>query len=308
MGLLMRKAEVFNTIISRNNLHYGLPRRRAPRNDGWWGSRSNDRRQGIHFIFAMILLTFLLSGCIQIDIDTGIDADFTAFLSYRVELDAGELDSQYQNLLKIALNNIGWHYQENLGFIVELNTETDACTLVMTRRVGNSSFEQAFNSLEGMLTNEDMTAFMQVDMAYQSFDRQNRFLISAMADIPQIMRLSNAEELSPPLQEKLEEAIATGKGAITLTLPASDIVNTSHHVNISNNQAVMTVPLSFTGQTGFELTGVLNLLRDGTPGGTLDEIIKEQTILRDISIVACCAVLAVLLLIMLVVVFRRRKG
>ena len=258
-------------------------------------------------ILLILPVIILLTGCIKIDIDTGIDADFTAFLSYHIELDTGELDHQYQSILKNALNRIGWHYQEELGFIVELDVDTDTNVLIMTRRVANNNFEQAFDSLEAMLTDEDMTVFMQVDMVYQSFERQNRYLINALTDIPQIMRLSNAEDLSPALQQELDDAIRAGTGTITLTVPASEIVNTSHNVSLQNNLAVMSIPLRFTGQTGFELEGVINLLRDGAPGGSLNEIIREQTMMRDLIMIGCGAIIVILLIILLIISLTKKK-
>ena len=258
------------------------------------------RKTIIYIILLMVFLTLLLSGCIQIDIDTGIDMDFTSYLSYRIELSVSELDLQYQDALKNSLNRIGWHYQENLGFIVELHTETEPCLLIMTKRIENDSFEQAFESLEDMLTNEDITPFMQVDMAFQSLERQKRYSISAETDIPQIMRLSNAEDLTPALQLQLEDAMETGEGEITLRLPASELVSITHQANVQNNQAVMVVPLSFTDQTGFRMAGMLNLQRDGMIGGSLEEIVQEQTRLRNISILVCGAALIILLITLLV--------
>ena len=133
-------------------------------------------------------------------------------------------------------------------------------------------------------------------------------MLSAETDIPQIMRLSNAEELTPELQEQLEEAIETGEGTITLTLPASELVSSSHQANIQNNRAIMTVPLDFIGQTGFELAGKLNLLSDGTPGGTLDEIINELTTFRQIAILACGAAIVLLLIILILVFSLKRRA
>ena len=265
-------------------------------------------RKGVLFVVLLVvLLTFLLSGCVQIDVSTGIDADFTAFLSYHITLDVREFDVHYHSILKHALNNIGWHYQENLGFSVQVDTEADPCVLIMTQRIENNSFGQAYRSLEYMLTNEDMTPFMQVDMFFESFERQNRYLFSASTDISQVMRLSNAEELSPALQEQLEEAMETGEGSFTITFPTSELVSSSHQASVENNQAVMVVPLNYTSETDFELIGVLNLLRDGTPGGTLEEIIGEQAKFRSLSIIASCAAAGVLLIVFVIIIFTRRK-
>ena len=261
----------------------------------------------IIIIIPAIILVALLSGCIKINISTGIDADFTAFLSYHIELDVSDVDSRYHGSLSRALNEIGWHYQEELNFIADLNIETAPFLLTMTRRLQNNTFEQAYNSLEFLLTNEDMTPFMIVDMAIQAAERHNMYILNASTDIPHIMSLSNAEDLSPALREQLDLALKTGEGEITITMPAGDLVNSTHQTNTQRNQTVMIVPLSYTEQTAFELTGTVNLLRDGTIGGSLEEIIEDQYRLRNIVFIASIAISGLLLIIILVIFLKRKR-
>ena len=265
------------------------------------------KKRILYIVLLAVLLSFLLSGCIQIDIDIGIDEHFTALLSYNISLDTNGIDMQYQDVIRSALNNIGWYYQENLGFTVDFRSDTNPYVLVMTKRTENSSFEQAYKSLEYMLTNEEMTLFMDVDMALQNHERQNRYIFNATTDIPQIMQLSNAEELSPALQQQIEEALAIGEGIITLTLPASEVVSSTHQAQVRSSQATMTVPLSYAGQTGFELAGVVNLLRDGTPGGSIGEILWEQNRFRDLSILVCAAALVLFLILILILILTGNK-
>ena len=259
------------------------------------------------FILSMISLILLLSGCTKIEISTGIDPDFTAYLSYHIELNVDTLDPRYHNTIKRALNEIGWYYQEELDFVVQLNIENNPYSVTMTRRIRNSSFEQAYKSLEYMLKNEDVTPFMTLDVAFQASERQNRYIFNATTDISHIMSLTNAEELSPVLQQQLADAMDTGEGTITLTLPASELVGSSHQAAFQNNQVVMTVPLDFNGQTGLELTGTVNLLRDGSPGGSISDIIHEQYRLRSIAIIACIAASGLLLITILIVILKRKK-
>jgi hypothetical protein len=258
-------------------------------------------------IFSIILLTFLLSGCISIEIEAGIDEHFTSFLIYHIELDAREVDERYQNSLRRALNEIGWNYQEEHDFIVSFNADSAPYTLTMTRRIENGSFEQAYESLRTLLTNENITPFMSVDMAYERAERQHRYIFEAMTDIPQLMRLSNTEELPPELQQQLEEAIATGDGSVTITFPVSELVSSSHPVNIQNNHAKLSVPLIYTIQTRVELSGIINLLEDGAIGGLLGELIDEQYSFRSTIVYICIGVLIFLLLIMLIILLVRKS-
>ena len=263
-------------------------------------------RKQIIIVLLIFLSLIFLSSCINIEIETGIDEYFTSFLTYHIELDVNELDERYHNSIKRALNEIGWNYQEEHQFIVSFDVDSTPYVLTMTRRIENNSFEQAYRSLEALLTDESITPFMTVDMAFERSEIQSRYIFEAMVDIPQIMRLSNAEELTPELQEQLDEAIITGEGSVTISFPVSELMDFSHQPNIQNNHAVITVPLDYTSQTRLELSAMVNFLEDGTIGGLLGEIINEQYTLRNRIIFICIAVFAMLLLIMLIIILVRK--
>jgi len=265
------------------------------------------KKYNIYVILLLIIMTLFLTGCIKIDISTGIDENYTAFLTYDIEMDLSNFDERYSDRLKNALNRIGWHYQEELGFTVELDIENNPNKLTMTKRVVNSNFEQAYKSLESLLTNEDMTPFMQVDMAFESSERQNRYIFSAEADISKIIQLTNDEELSPVLQEEFEKAIKTGEGSITLSLPVSEIVSSSHQTDMLYHQAVMSVPLNYTGKTEVELSGVLNRLADGSQAGSLNEITHDLNKFRSLSAIITCAIIVLLLIIFLLIKLSANK-
>ena len=257
-------------------------------------------------VLLIVFFAFLLTGCTQIDISIGIDENYTAYVAYRVEMHVGELDARYQSILQNALHRIAWHYQEELGFGVEIDFVSDPSVLMMTRRVASSSFEQAFETLRGLLTDEAMTPFMMVDMAAEAAERQNRYSVVAMADVPHILRLSNAQELPPRLYDSFLEAAQSGGGTISLTLPASEVVKASHDVRLQHNQATLSVPLSFSEQTNLELTALINMLRDGEPGGSLEEILRAQSNTRNLAFLATAAALLVLLTALVIRLIARR--
>jgi len=266
------------------------------------------KRLKTFMVISLVLLMIFLAGCTEIEISAGIDADLTAYLSYHIVIDVEEVDSRYHNTIKRALNEIGWYYQEEYNFVVQLNIETNPYSVNMSRRMQNSSLEQAYQSLKFLLTNEDITPLMTLDMAFQTSERQSKYILSATTDIPYIISLSNVEELSPAMLQQFKEAIETGEGNITLTLPTTEVYDSSHNVNVQNNQAIMVVPLSFTDRTDFELTGTINFLRDGTPGGSLNEIVQEQYRLRSFAVLACIAALGLFVITILIIILKRKRA
>ena len=262
----------------------------------------------LSLILSIVLATILLSGCFELDIEAGIDENFTSYLTYNIKLDASKLDERYQSTLRRALNEIGWIYQEEHGFNVHFDAESTPYYLSMTKRVANNGLEQAFESLERLLTNEDITPFMSIDMAFDGSDRQYRYILGGMIDIPQIMRLSNAEELSPEIQEHLENAISAGTGTVIFKLPASEVMSSTHTVDKINNIATLTAPISFTNQSLLELSATVNLHQDGTIAGTISEILRDRQSLRNMIIFICGVILVVLLIIMIIINLVKKKA
>jgi len=256
-------------------------------------------------LILLLLFTFLTTGCLTIDINIGIDRDNTSYLTYNIKLDASEIEPQYHSVLSNALNRLGWHYQEELGFTVGLDTDTEIFLLLMSKRIANDSFAQAFRTLETMLTDEDMTAFMKVDMSNQSLPRQELFYLSAMLDIPQVLKLSSAEDLPPELLAEFEDAVNTSDGTITLTFPVSEVIKNSHAVSSQRFTTDMKVPVSYSDQTEFEFAASLIFMDDSTIGESFDDISEQLLKMRNIALIACAAA-ALILLIALIAIFVRR--
>jgi len=259
----------------------------------------------ILLIVLLFLFTLLTTGCLTIDINIGIDRDNTSYLTYNIKLDASDIEPQYHSVLSNALNRLGWHYQEELGFTVGLDTDSEIFLLVMSKRVSNNSFSQAYRSLEAILTDENMTAFMKVDMSNQSLPRQELFYLSAMLDIPQVLKLSSAEDLPPELLTEFEDAVIASDGTITLTFPVSEIIKNSHAVSSQRFRSEMKVPLSYSDQTEFEFAASLIYMDDGTIGESFDDISEQLLKMRNIALIACAAA-ALILLIALIAIFVRR--
>ncbi|MCL2249606.1 MAG: hypothetical protein FWC13_10080 [Oscillospiraceae bacterium] len=257
--------------------------------------------------------TMLLTGCIQVNVNIGITDDFTAYLTYEISVVLRDETLEHEMQLRNAINQIAWHYQEELGFTVSSQTESSPFTLTMIRMVPNNSLAQAFSSLEEMLTDESMSIFMQVDTVFESFYRQDRYLLRAMVDIPQILRMSNINELPLSVAEQLNQSIEYGDGLISLSFPASEVLASTHPVSpivrevtgdATANRAEMLVLMDFSGQTEFGVEARVNYLRDGTIGAELDEIIAQQQQLTNISVLVSGAALLLMLITLIAAIVR----
>jgi len=264
-------------------------------------------------LLSAIISVILLTGCIQVNIDIGIENDFTAYLTYEISVALDDETSEHESQLRNAINQIARHYGEELGFTVSSQTDSSPFTLTMTRRVQNNSLEQAFASIEEMLTDETMSIFMQVDMAFEGFYRQDRYLLGAIVDIPQILRMSNINELPPAVADHLNQSLENGDGLISLSFPASEILASTHPVSTivsestgaaTMHRAEMLVLMDFAEQTAFGIEARVNYLRDGTIGPELDEIIAQQQQLTNISVLVSGAALLLMLITLIAAIVR----
>lgn len=263
------------------------------------------KRLAIIFLLSASAAIFL-TGCLKFDVDMGIDERYSSYLSYTVEMDVSDIDPQYRGILEAALHNLGWHYQENLGFVVGINNESDIITLTMKAHTENDSFADAFDSLKAMLINEQKTAFTRVDMSAESFSRQDSFIITATVDIPFIIRQSNIADLPPDLAMQLDNFLPVCGGSVTLTIPVSELVYSSHDTDVQYRLATMAVPFDFSEQTSLELRGNVVYSADGMRIDTADEEIERLAQTKDIVFVVCAASLALLLIILLITLLRIR--
>lgn len=293
--------------------------------------RCSERSKMLSIVLMLVLFIFITAGCTKFDINIGIDADNTAYLSYFLEVDVSELNERQQHSFKEALHQIAVHYHENLGFVVNLDLESNPIVFEAEKRVANDCFEQAFESLKAMLTDEDMTVFMQVDMDQISYPQQMGYIISASADIQRIIESNDIEELPPGIRQDFEDSVEAGTGTITITLPADEVEASSHNAEISNGQLNMAVPLDFTQQTEFELSArqkvtVATGAADGSivtiAGATFAQMLSyifsdssdttadRQIYLREIAqliTIAAAILMALTLLITIVVVVAKRR-
>ena len=281
----------------------------------------------ILLLFLLAFFVFGLSGCVLFDVDLGIDANNTAFLRYHLELDVSDFNNFQQHNFKQALYRLARYYHDNLGFSVNLEIDTNPLIFTAEKRIANNSFEDAFESLKSMLTDEDMTIFMQVDMAQVSYPRMSGYILNASVDIPRIIKSNELNHLPHSLMRSFDDAIHESSGVITISLPGDEIVAASHTANVADNRIEMTVPLSFVGQTAFELSAKQNIqggIFDNPIGAFLEDLLKtvagdvgesfidEQIRLRStaavISLVAIAILALTLIITFVVVLMNRRKA
>lgn len=213
---------------------------------------------------AMLLLT----GCLQVDVETGIDNDYSAYLAYNVQIVPHDGTSTQRLALVEDLKRLKAYYEDQPGLAVEssqLLAVSDGYVFKIEKRVQANSYEEAFDLWQEMVTDESLTLFMQAETAFVPQEYQLLFSVAATADVPKIIELGNVAELKYSARQSLEATLEDCTGSITVTLPATSVALGDDAELLPGGLASLTVPLDFSGETKLALQTRLDLDENGRP-------------------------------------------
>ena len=208
------------------------------------------------------LCAVLLCGCMQLDVDAGVDGANNAYLSYHLALDTSGLDARQRGDVLDGLKQLAQYYEQTLGFAVTNESGADGRLFAYTfeKVVPNSSPQQAFDALEALLTDERQTVFLQVEMAQTQEENQQYYSLAATADMGKLAALSNIEAFPASMRDAYAAAVPACTGTVRLTLPASEVFASSGPAAVADGLAVLEAPLSFTQAERYELATLRNIV------------------------------------------------
>ena len=204
-------------------------------------------------LFLALLAVFLLSGCVRGTVSCGIDKDRQAFLRYEAQVDLSEMPQAYRQAVTQAVDDLEEEYAA-LDFTVAREDAEDRILLEMERRVQGDSYADAFEALRELLTDEEITPFVQVEMREEHTDREQYFSIAAQADGESIVKTVRAEELPADLRKTVAAWVENSAVTFSVELPGHTYTSAGEVTVDSDNICRVTVPMELDGQTGIDLT------------------------------------------------------
>ena len=110
----------------------------------------------------VLTLVLLLTGCAQVQIACGVDQDFNAYLTGKLEGQWPEAEETLAGDLKTGFQALAAHYRDTLGFqVTETYTDT-GCTLELALIRPCDNGQEAVEELEKILTDPALTPFQEV--------------------------------------------------------------------------------------------------------------------------------------------------
>ena len=230
------------------------------------------------FILLIMIMLLLFTGCAKVDIKTGVDSDCNAYLTYVIDVDLTSVSSDLLSTMN-TLDDMMDHYQNELGFEVsKSNTDVTPGTYryEMTKTIPGDNYEDAFNALQKMLTDESITPFMQVDLTSKMTAYQQLYYFTGELDFEAIYKTTNIESFPKDLQDSIRQSFEAGEGTVTIFLPGNEIeASTGGEASTDHGSASLKAPFSFNQKTSLSLSTRLSTDGDGAVNQTMESILQD---------------------------------
>ena len=256
----------------------------------------------------LIAAVIFLSGCVQIDVDCGVDSSFQAYLRYYIAVDTSDLNEIELENAKKSLHRIAFRYQSDLGFEVTENYDAEGMAeLELLLSVPGNSYEDAFEKLKTILTNPEITPFLEVDMRSHTTDHEQSFVFRADTNFSGLIGQSQLDALPSQLQQRVSQGMSRVNGTFTIALPGkSDMEGV---VSNSDFSCTSSAPLSLDQPISLELKTRLELENGVASNKDLADSIQSLNTLNSLLPIFLCVLSALALgaVAWLVVAIRKKN-
>ena len=202
-------------------------------------------------VLALIfILSIALAACADISIDGGITAENEVSLTYTMQFNDLDRDSENYKELKKYLDDVVDNWKD-AGFDSKLVKDDNSLTAECTISEICETREQAFEALYGMMTNE-LSVFDSVDYSYTKDFYKEEYMISGKIDISNIVDESIEENYPKHIMSAIEDFYENSTFKISFSLPYNDS-DTTGEVGMKE----FSKEVSFDNQTAFIFSGII---------------------------------------------------
>ncbi len=221
------------------------------------------------------IILLATAGCATVTVSCGIDEQSAAYIAYDVVADVSTLGKTEKDGISSSLNELAVHL-ESKGFTVEKTGFFDAgdsVELACVIRRDADSYMEAFDALEQLLTDENITPFVYVNMASAEEAYDQAFVLEVQTDVAAMMQAGGLDRLPPYFRENVDRALSESTADIVLTLPATEIAEGDGAFVEGSNIYIQSTALDLHGITTAKLA-----TRVSVEDGQATDIPTEETV------------------------------
>lgn len=259
-------------------------------------------------VICLLLLALLLTGCTETAIRCGVDREKNAYVSVTVSSNWSGVDESMISNFKAGFRALADFYREKPDFTVEAQYTDTSGTLTITAARSAATYEEAFAQLRSLLTDEEITPFLQVSTHQENQGEVQSFGLDVTLDMGRILEDLGTEDMPPELQSYFQSALESSSASLALELPATRVVSGPEDTACEGGMAQARRPVSLEGETSLKLA-TSAVIREGQVVTDAWEAsgagIEEQY--RRIRIAAGVLALGAFLLAAVLILGRKKK-
>jgi len=190
-------------------------------------------------IILMLFLTFFsvlfFSGCMQLNISCGVDAENNVYLNYEIEIDISTYSDDDIISIKQTVDTATSYYR-NLGFETgEKTIDNKIKAKAELRKTADNPLE-AFALLQAILTDSTITPFAEISMDKISTEYEEGFYFYGILDLTHVISPENINDLPSTLADEVNTSMEKCSGTVSVELPGKLIAYDANSTQYSQTQ------------------------------------------------------------------------
>lgn len=175
----------------------------------------NDLKKRITIILLILILTFSFAACTNVEINVGVDENNCAYIEYDIAIDKDKISAANGTNAINALAELEKHFIRN-GF----TTKREEYHLNVKIKRQASGYDEAFDALNEMLTDEKISIFTDVSMQKKNTGIEQGYYICLKMDYSEWIKKGAVTALPFDMEKEISEQMDNDFGNINIMLPA----------------------------------------------------------------------------------------
>lgn len=176
-------------------------------------------------LIIILIFVLLFSGCIQINIKGEIDPSFLVTYQGEIELNLSDYQYSQQTLVQENLLQL-CDYWKSIGFDSQVEFNTDAYYIYFKKQVQCQSYEQAFEVLFNMMTDE-YSPFSALSYTYIPYENYSDYIVSGSLDISNAFDMDVYNSLNDEIKSTISNEMQDLNANIEFIIPHQDSISQS---------------------------------------------------------------------------------
>ncbi len=255
-------------------------------------------------LFCIIMIACILfAGCgTEVDMSCGIDEDFTAYIDLHVKVDAMDVGETNRQYIISALDKLASKCSLH-GYVTEKDyfiSDTDTACLDMRISEVGYSYDDAFDNLRQMLTDEDLTPFTNLTIETSEALYNKAFRFTGSIDAHRVIPYEYLSTLPQTVSEYYTNGIENSRFTLTLSLPTYEITEYSGELVQTGRIHSSINYISFEESTEVTLCGKTLIL--------FGSVSVCDTPAQQLLIYIAICLAAVLIFVLSFISFKKKRG